>query len=311
LEPQQPQEPAQPAPSVAWAPPAPESPPPARPGEPVGELHGYRSPSSFTLGDAFSTGIGLIGKPTFIVPVLIIGVIVNAAIELAFGGLLRSGLNPSAPLGGAQVGQLMGSVAVSLVFGVLGGILINLYGQIWAVSATSGPMPQPGTVFGLAGRRWVGVIGVGIVVAVITILLTVGLVLITGILAAALGELAILVALAAIVVAIYVGSRLTMAGWLAADGLSISNSISGSWQITQGQVLRVIGWNLAYGIAFGILAGILGAILGIIPLIGAGIAQAIGTALGYGAGVTLYRRVQAAASPPAVAPAAPVAAPQA
>lgn len=308
MEPQQPQEPAQPTPTVSWA--APGAPPPPRTGEPVGALHNFRSPSTFTLGDAFSTGIGLVGKPTFIVPVLIIGVIINAAVELAFGNLLRGGLDPSTAIGGAQIQQLMTAVLVSIVFGIIGGILLNLYGQIWAVAATSGPLPQPGTVLGLAGQRWIGVIGVGIVVAVITVGLILGLVLVAGVVAVVLGDLAILVSLAGIVVAIYVGARLMMAGWLAAEGVSISNSISGSWQLTKGQILRIIGWNLAYGIAFGILAAILGAILGFVPLVGAGIAQAIGTALGYGAGVTLYRRVQAAAAPPVEAPAAPVAAPQ-
>lgn len=306
---QEPQQPAQPTPTVPWTP-EPASAPPARPGEPVGELHNFRSPSTFTLGDAFSTGISLVGKPTFIVPVLIIGVIVNAAIELAFGDLLRGGFDPSTPIGGAQAQQLVSGILVSIVFGIIGGILLNLYGQIWAVAATSGPLPSPNAVFGLAGKRWIGVIGVGIVVAVINLGLIFGMVVITSAIAVAIGDLAILVALAAIVVAIYVGARLMMAGWLAAEGVSVSNAISGSWQITRGQVLRIIGWNLAYGIAFGILAAILGAVLGIVPLIGAGIAQAIGTALGYGAGVTLYRRVQAAASPTAEAPASPVVAPQ-
>ena len=292
-------EPQQPAPTVSWEPP-PQAPPP-REGEPIGALHNNRPPSTFTLGDAISTGFGLVAKPSFIVPVLAIGIVVNFVVELAFRPFVNSTINPSTGLGPQQISALMGPLLVSLLLGIVGGILVNLYGQIWAVEATSGPLPQPDRVLSLAGGRWVGVIGTGIAVAVIMIVLLFGMVILAGISAAALGNLSILVFLAIAVVAIWISARLSMAGWLAADGLSISNSINGSWRITQGNVLRIVGWGLAYGIVFAIVGMILTAILAFVPTIGPAIAQSLSIAFGYGAGVTLYRRTQAAASPPAQA----------
>ena len=300
-------EPQQPTPTVNWEPP-PSAPPP-RSGEPVGALHNNRSPSTFTIGDAISTGIGLVAKPTFIIPVLAIGIVVNVVIELALRPFITTTFNPAERLGAEQVGALAGPIIISILLGIVGGILINLYGQIWAVEATSGPLPQPGGVFALAGSRWVGVIGTGLAVGILTIGLFLVLLLVTGAITAALGNAGILVFLALLVGMIWVSARLSMAGWLAADGLSISNSINGSWRITSGNTLRIIGWSLGYGIVFAIIGAILAAILGFVPAIGPAIAQSISLAFGYGAGVTLYRRTQAAASPPteSTAPAASMA----
>lgn len=290
-------DPQQPTPTVEWAPPEAATPP--KSGEPVGALHNNRPPSTFTIGDAITTGIGLVGKPSFIVPVLAIGIVVNFVIELALRPFITTTFDPAARLGADQLGALAGPIIISILLGIVGGILINLYGQIWAVQATSGPLPQPGSVFALAGSRWVGVIGTGIAVAILMIGLFLVLLLVTGAITAALGNAGILAFLAMLVGVIWVSARLSMAGWLAADGLSISNSINGSWRITSGNTLRIIGWSLGYGLVFAIIGAILAAILAFVPTIGPAIAQSISLAFGYGAGVTLYRRTQAAASPPA------------
>jgi hypothetical protein len=286
-----------PVPPVEWAPPEPEQ--PRRADEPVGALHNNRSPSTFTLGDALTTGFGVVTKPTFIVPVLILGVIVNAFVELVAGPLLKTTLTPGTEPTAAQVGALFQGVAVSIVVGMIGGILINLYGQIWAVQATSGPFPTIDRIVELIGRRWIGVIGTGIVIALIGIGLIVATLIVSGLAFAIVGNLGVLVLVALVVVDAWVGARLSMAGWLAADGLAVMDAINGSWQITKNNLLRIIGWGLAYGIVYAIVGGILGAILSFVPVLGGGVTEAVTTALGYGAGVTLYRRTQAAARPPA------------
>jgi hypothetical protein len=87
-----------------------------------------------------------------------------------------------------------------------------------------------------------------------------------------------------------------MALWLAAEGASIAGSIAGSWRITKGQLLRILGWSFLFGILAGLITSVLGAVLGILPYTGGGVAQGIGVAITTGAGVTLFRRVQASAS---------------
>jgi hypothetical protein len=280
---------------VQWAPPATDA--PSSGDEPRGELFANRSPSTLTLGDALTTGFGIIAKPTFIIPVLILGVIVNTVVSILLGPLITSGITPGRTLGPAEIQTLLTGTLATVVIGIIGGILINVYGQIWAVEASSGPLPTMNRVLEIAGRRWIAIILTGLAVAVITLALLFGSVLLTGVAAAAVGELGILVAVALVVVYIFVAARLSMAGWLAAEGHGVSESVQGSWEMTSGSVLRIIGWSLAYGLVFAIIAGILGGVLGMVPYIGAGIAQAIGIALGYGAGVTLFRRTQAAAKP--------------
>ena len=83
-----------------------------------------------------------------------------------------------------------------------------------------------------------------------------------------------------------------MAGWLAADGTAAMEAVQTSWTMTQGKLLLIIGWGIAFAIVFGIVGAVVGAILGIIPFIGPALAQTISAAFGYGAGVSLYRRVK-------------------
>ena len=308
-------EPAAPAPEPAAAPTASEPPVQWQPsvqadaGEGpdglTGELLGNKPAAALTLGDALSTGLSIVTKPTFIIPVLVIGIVVNAVVNVAFRPLLTSTVTTPNDLSGEQVAGLLSGVLASVLVGLIGGILLNLYGQIWAVEATSGPLPTTNRVIDLARARWIGVIGTGIVVAVISVVLVIGLFLVVGLVAAIAGPLAVLVGIAAFVLYAYVAARLSMAGWLAASGGDISESINSSWRITDRNVLRIVGWGLAYGIVFAVVSGVLGAVLSFVPILGPAVAQSIGAALGYGAGVTLFRRTQAAAMGASSATAAP------
>jgi hypothetical protein len=312
MDPSQPSEPAQPAPPseplVPWRP----SPEPAggtATDGVTGALFGNKPAALLTVGDALSTGLSIIQKPTFIVPVLVIGVVVHSVINLLLRPLMQSSVTVQNgdTLSGAQIGAIAGSLLVSVVVGIVGGVLLNLYAQIWAVEATAGPLPSTDSVVALARKRWLAIIGTGLVVAAISIALLVGLLIVVGVLAALLAVVGVLAFFVAIVVFAYVAARLSMAGWLAAAGGDVMESINGSWRITNHNLLRIIGWGLAYGIVFGIVGGVLGAVLGLVPIVGPAVATTIQAALGYGGGVTLFRRTQAAAmgGSGAAAPTAP------
>lgn len=292
-------EPAQRAPSseppVSWQPSAPGGGHGGGPG--TGALFNNRPAASLTLGDAITTGFTIVSKPTFIVPMLVIGVVVHAVVSILFRPVLDS-VAPSSTgdLTGLNTSALAGAVFGSLAISIIGGVLLNLYGQIWAVAASSGPLPTVNDVIGLMQARWLAIIATGVVVGGISLVMLIVLVIVVIAAFAAAGALGLLVLLAGIVGAAWVGAKLSMAGWLAASGANVGDAINGSWRITQGNLLRIIGWGFAYGILFGIVAGILGAVLGLIPTIGPAIGQSIGSALGYGGGVTLFRRTQAAAA---------------
>jgi hypothetical protein len=98
---------------------------------------------------------------------------------------------------------------------------------------------------------------------------------------------------------LWFAARVYMTPWLAADGVGAVASLRGSWRMTEGVVLRVVGWTLAYGFLFALLAGALGLVLSRVPYVGSGVGQGLTLALSYAAGVTLYRRTQAGATPPA------------
>lgn len=292
-------EPTQPAPSseppVSWQPSAQGAGHGGGPG--TGALFNNRPAGSLTLGDAITTGFTIVSKPTFIVPMLVIGLVVNAVAGILFRPVLDS-VAPTATgdLSGFNYSALAGAIMGSLAVGIIGGVLLNLYGQIWAVAASSGPLPTMNDVVELMKGRWVGIIATGIVVGAISLVMLIVLAIVVGLAFAATGALGFLVLIAGIVGAAWVGAKLSMAGWLAASGANVGDALNGSWQITQNNLLRIIGWGFGYGILFGIVSGVLGAVLGLIPVLGPAIAQSIGSALGYGGGVTLFRRTQAAAA---------------
>ena len=259
-------------------------------------LYGGRPNDQLTLTDAITTGFRMAMRPNFVIPILIIGVIVNVIVYAAFVpvlvGLVVGDGAGSEVIGGAVVAGILGAV----VAGVIGGVLLNLYGQVWATMASVGSSPTIQETFARVGERWVAILGAGVVAAAVGL----GFLIIGMVLVAALGGIGFIFFLVAIAGSIYVGARLSLAGWLAADGAQALDAVRKSWEITAPQIWMIIGWTIAAGFVFGIVGAILGAVLGIIPVVGTALSTAIGSAFGFGSGVTIYRKVTAQ-PPPAVA----------
>jgi hypothetical protein len=296
---------APPPPPVGWAPPV--EPPPPMPGAGAGALFNNRPAGSLTLGDAITTGFTTVGKPSFIIPVLIIGAIIQALVSLVIAPFrnslsdLSAGATPTL----SDVSGAINGILVSVLVGIIGGIVVAVYGQVWAVAASSGPLPTINETLGLVSRRWVSVLATAILVGLISIATFILTFLVAGVVAAIAGALGILAFLAGLVFYAWIASRLSMSVWLAAEGNNVGASLNGSWAMTQGNLLRIIGWSIAYGLIFAIVGAVLGAVLSLVPVIGPAIASAITLALGYGGGVTLFRRTQAAAGMGAPVEAAP------
>jgi hypothetical protein len=280
-------------PLVEWT--TPQPPPPPSSDVPRGELFGDRSPADLTLGDAISTGFRVLTMPSFIVPLLILGLVVNVVVTIVFGPLI-SEFSAGGRLTPAELAPQLGGVVGGIGVALIGSILISLYGSIWAVAASSGPIPGSGAVTELMGRRWAGIIGTGIAVGVMLIGAFIGIGIVGGTVGVLVHGLSIIVFIVMFALLAWIALRLSLAVWLAADGASVSDSIRGSWAMTKGNLMRIFGWTLAYGIVFAIVTAVLGFVLNLIPYVGPAILQSLSLALGYGAGVTLYRRTQAAAA---------------
>jgi hypothetical protein len=293
-----------------------DSPPePAEPAEPAGvpaapaaasALFGTIEPRTLSLGTAIEVAFKAIAKPAFVGPILVMSVIVNAILEIALGPDLRSlGLTPGTRPTLEDLNRILGAAGVSFIVTFLGGILVAIYGTVWAVTASVGPFPTIGETLRLAGRRWTGVGGVSLLVGCISIGLVVVAVVGIVVLTRFSEAIAFGVAVGLVIVFVWLIARLAMATWLAADGRGAIASIREAWRISEGQVLRIVGWSFAYGLLIALLAGALGLALGRLPLIGAGIAQGLSLALTYGAAVTLFRRTEAGAAPLAAQPSVP------
>lgn len=274
--------------------PAPPDPAPAGTG-----LFGSVQPRDLTLGTAIEVAFRSLAKPAFIVPLLVISVIVNAILELTLTPLVARSISLS-PGGRPTIEDLnafIAGAALSFVVTIIGSIIAAVYGTVWAVMASVGPFPTIGETLRLAGRRWPGVLGASLLVGLIMITLIVLAAIILVVLSQTSAAVAFGVAVGLVIVFLWLAARLYMTQWLAADGVGAVASLKGSWRITEGVVLRVVGWTLAYGFLFALLAGALGLVLGQVPYIGNGIGQGLTLALTTAAGVTLYRRTQASATP--------------
>ena len=252
-------------------------------------LFGGKTSAQLTLTDAIKVGFKTVMQPNFIIPILVIGVVINivviaAIVPIVLGLVLGSTTGDATALGGAIVAGILGSAIAAIV----GGLILNLYGQVWATMASVGDAPTIKAAFTRVGERWIGMLGAGIITGGITL----GIIIVGGIVAAILGALGALVLIVAVVGAIYIGARLSMSGWLAADGAAAMDAVKASWALTQGKLLLIVGWGLAFAIVFGIVGAIASAVLGIVPLVGPALAQAIVSAFGFGAGVSLYRKVK-------------------
>jgi hypothetical protein len=272
------------------------------PDPPTGALFNGLPAAQLSLSTAFEVAFKVLTKPTFMVPLLGVSVAVNAFLEaFVVPGLLDAiGFTPTGRPTIEDLNGLLGSFAVIFVVGIVGSLIVALYGQIWAAAASLGPFPTIDGTFELAARRWLSFLGAAIVSTLITLAVLAVLLVPSVLLISANPEIALLLGLAVIVPYLYVFSRISMITWLAADGHPIGASVRGSWQITKGGVPRIIGWSLATGLVIALISAGLSALLGRVPLVGSGIAQGIQLAMTYGAGVTLYRRTQAAAMWPAL-----------
>lgn len=252
-------------------------------------LFGGKSSSQLTLSDALMVGFRTVLQPNFIIPIIVIGAVVNiiviaAIVPIITSLVLGSATGDSAVIGGAIAASILGAVIAAIV----GGLILNLYGQVWATMASVGEAPTVNAAFERVKVRWVGMLGAGLITGAITL----GIMIVGGILAALLGALGALVLIVAVVAAIYIGARLSMSGWLAADGAAAMDAVKASWALTQGKLLLIVGWGLAFAVVFGIIGAIISAVLGIVPVVGPAVAQAIVSAFGFGAGVSLYRKVK-------------------
>lgn len=252
-------------------------------------LFGGKTPAQLTLSDAITIGFRTVLQPNFIIPIIVIGAIVNliviaAIVPIVVSLVLGSASGDATVIGGAIVASIVGAV----IAGIVGGLILNLYGQVWATMASVGEAPTINATFTRIGERWIGILGAGLITGAITL----GIMIVAGLLAAALGAVGALILIVAVVAAIYIGARLSMSGWLAADGAAAMDAVRGSWDLTQGKLLLIVGWGLAFAVVFGIVGAVVGAILGIVPIIGPALSQAIISAFGFGAGVSLYRKVK-------------------
>ena len=276
------------------------------PAQPASALFGSIEPRNLGLGTAIETAFKVLAKPAFVGPLLVISVIINAILEIAFGPLMRQlattpGTRPTIE----DLNAILGSAGLAFVVSTIGTMIAAIYGTVWAAAASVGPFPTMGETLSLVRRRWVGVLGASLLVSLITI----GLVALGAVVLVVLGRvnaaITFGVGVGLVIVFIWLVARLYMTTWLAADGAGATASLQGSWRMTEGNVLRILGWLLAFSVLFGLLAAAIGLVLGRVPFIGNGIGQGLTLALTYGAGVTLFRRIQASAPSPAVAPGAP------
>ena len=264
-------------------------------------------PSALSLGTAIEVAFRALAKPAFVVPIFIVAIVINIITEIALGPTLAQWRDFTATSRATleEINQLIGALGVSLLISLIGGAIAAIYGTVWVVAASIGPSPTVGETFALVRRRWVGVLGASLVVGAITLgCVTLGAIVVA-FLAKVNAAVAFGVATGLIVAFIWLVARLYMTTWLAADGVGVVPSVQGSWRITEGSVLRIVGWTLAYGFLFALIAAAAGLVLDRVPYVGQGIATGLTLALGYGAGVTLFRRTQASATPPAGAPTAP------
>jgi hypothetical protein len=177
--------------------------------------------------------------------------------------------------------KVSGALAARLVDAVLSGIA----GWVFYATAIAGLRNRPVTLAGVVGRGLTTVLS-GLIVAAAAIVLVTGLFLgaaAVAIAAPGIGRLLIvLLIVAAVPGAIYVVIRLIFTGLAIFDGFGPIGGIQESWRLSQGSVLRMLGWGalaLAMTIGIGIIASVI-----VAPFSGSRLAA---VAEGAGAAVTL------------------------
>jgi hypothetical protein len=177
----------------------------------------------------------------------------------------------------------LGKLTWAIVARLVDGLIAGIGGWFFYATAIAGLRNRPVTLAGVIGRGLTTVLS-GLFVAAVAMVTLTGLLavgLAVTIVAPPAGRLLIIVmATAGIPAAIYVVVRLTFTGLAIFDGFGPIAGIQESWRVSQGSVLRLLGWGaLAFLMTIGIsiLAGIV-----VTPFSGSGlsaVAEAAATAI--------------------------------
>jgi hypothetical protein len=252
------------------------------------ELYGGRRGAGLTITDALTAGYKFLLNPDFSVPILVIGVVIQLIVLAIFVPLITGVVLGNKTSAADIIGGLLGGIFATVIAGVVGGILLNLYGQVWALEASNGNPLKMAAAFTQVGARWINILGAGLIVGVIEI----GALIVLGIIAAILGGLGALLFVVGLIAIAYVGIRLSMSGWLAADGAAPLDAVKASWALTNRHLMTIIIWSIVIGVVVAVITMVLGIVLNLVPLIGPALTGTVGTAFGFGAGATLYHRVK-------------------
>lgn len=244
------------------------------------------SAATLTIGTAYRAALALMRAtvPRWAIPAAVITIanIVAAGVLLRLLGDAAAGLpalvsqnaqsiavDPAAftDLVGRSVAAASVATAVLWLISMVGSLLFAAL----AIDGLRGGRLAIGEVF----RRGVA----GLVASLVVSLAIVGGFLLVMVVATVLPFL-LLVAFPVLLVAlVYVQARMSFVVLAAMDGAGVLGSVRRSWQISEGAVLRVIGWYLVAALV-GFLAGIpLGILSGLVPVVGSAIAGFLGIAL--------------------------------
>ena len=252
-----------------------------------------KKPKDLAFSDFVSSALRGLAMPNFSLPIILLGVAVGYVTDLALKPLLTAGIDETNALA-----SVVGPIATASGISIVAGVVIAVYGQIYAVLATSAKSNAPtiGETFGVIATRGLSVLAAGFLVTLATVgIFVVGLIFVVGaaIAANASGVTTGLTVLF-IVVFIYLLMRLGQAGWYAADGMGAIDAIRASWSGTQGHLLKIFFWGLGGGIVFGAIGALVGLLTSSLPsAIGGSIGTGIGLVFSYASGAVLYRRITA------------------
>lgn len=233
------------------------------------------------LGDSIRTGFRVLTKLSFFLPVLIMTAVITLTLGIAIEPLVRDRFTLTPDDLASRVPLLVSSGIAAII----GSLLTSTYGQVWLALASSTGEPTFSVAIRATMERWLAVIGAGLLTFALYVVVALPLFLIN--------NPAVLLVL--LPVFIYLGCRLAFATWLAADGRGPIEAIRASWSMSRGQLLRIVGWNVALGIVLAIVGLVLELVLGG-SAIGAATARGVTLAIQFGAGVALFRKVQADAA---------------
>ena len=230
--------------------------------------------------------------PYFSLPIILLGIAVGYASDLALKPLFLTGFQ-YAP----SMGDIVRPIATAAGISIVTGIFIAVYGRIYATLATSAKTGTPtiGEAFAVIGQRGLSVFVAGLLVTLATVgIFIVGLIVVIGGILANAGGVTTGLFILFLVVFIYLSVRLGQAGWFAADGMGAIDSIKASWKRTQGHMLTIFFWGLGGVVVFNAVVLVIGQLTGSLP---DGIGSSIGTGVGlvftYASGSVLYRRITA------------------